>query len=212
MVFYDFIEIGTSDFDTLCEEANETTVGLSIEPVQCYLDKLPKKPGVQKILAAVSDYVGSINVYGIKEEYINRSPDHDDGLLPYRIRGCNSVHKRHPTALRFILEKGMNPDEVFFCNEVPVYNIPYLIQKYNIEGCKYLKLDTEGHDCVILKHFFETWPLAFALPEKILFESNILSNEEDIYEVTELAKERGYHAVRGYNMYGDDETTLTLNK
>jgi hypothetical protein len=30
---YDFIEIGTSNFDTLIEAADDTTVGLSIEPV-----------------------------------------------------------------------------------------------------------------------------------------------------------------------------------
>jgi len=31
---YDFVEIGTSDFDTLIEQATDTTRGISIEPVR----------------------------------------------------------------------------------------------------------------------------------------------------------------------------------
>ena len=37
---YDFIEIGTSDFDTLIETSNNDTVGISIEPIKYYLDNL----------------------------------------------------------------------------------------------------------------------------------------------------------------------------
>ena len=35
---YDFIEVGTSDFHTLIEQADENTVGLSIEPINSYLE------------------------------------------------------------------------------------------------------------------------------------------------------------------------------
>ena len=40
MVFYDFIEVGTSNFNTELEKADDTSVGLSIEPVKFYLDDL----------------------------------------------------------------------------------------------------------------------------------------------------------------------------
>ena len=36
---YDFIEIGTSDFDTLLQES-QSEIGLSIEPLKIYLDNL----------------------------------------------------------------------------------------------------------------------------------------------------------------------------
>lgn len=39
----DFIEIGTSDFDTLIESSNDNTHGISIDPVNIYLNKLPTK-------------------------------------------------------------------------------------------------------------------------------------------------------------------------
>jgi len=47
---YDFVEIGTSDFDTLIETATDATRGLSIEPVRYYLDRLPERAGVKKLL------------------------------------------------------------------------------------------------------------------------------------------------------------------
>ena len=42
-MIYDFIEIGTCDCDTLIQECNNTTYGISIEPLKFYLDMLPKK-------------------------------------------------------------------------------------------------------------------------------------------------------------------------
>ena len=39
MKHYDFIEIGTSDFDTLIESSDDNVVGLSIEPIKYYLDR-----------------------------------------------------------------------------------------------------------------------------------------------------------------------------
>lgn len=51
---YDFIEIGTSDFDTLIQTATNDTVGLSIDPIQFYLNRLPEKQLVKKVNCAVS--------------------------------------------------------------------------------------------------------------------------------------------------------------
>ena len=33
---YTFIEIGTSDFETLLQDAKSTDVGLSVDPIQMY--------------------------------------------------------------------------------------------------------------------------------------------------------------------------------
>ena len=44
----DFIEIGTSDFDTIIQLADDNTVGFYIEPINFYLDRLPNKPNCQK--------------------------------------------------------------------------------------------------------------------------------------------------------------------
>ena len=70
MKHYDFIEIGTSDFDTLIESSDDNMVGLSIEPIKYYLDRLPNKKNVKKIQLAVSDVDGDIDIYYIPDEKI----------------------------------------------------------------------------------------------------------------------------------------------
>ena len=45
---YDFIEIGTSDFDTLIE-STQGKIGITIEPLLFYLENLPKNPSVIKV-------------------------------------------------------------------------------------------------------------------------------------------------------------------
>ena len=44
---YNFIEIGTADFDTVIEHATDNIVGLTIEPIKYYIDKLPLKKNVK---------------------------------------------------------------------------------------------------------------------------------------------------------------------
>ena len=46
-MYFDFVEIGTSDFDTLIAAADQNTIGLSIEPIREYLDRLPSKNFVE---------------------------------------------------------------------------------------------------------------------------------------------------------------------
>ena len=60
--FMDFVEIGTSDFDTLIEKADSSTVGISIEPVQEYFSRLPEREKVLKINAAISNFDGESTI------------------------------------------------------------------------------------------------------------------------------------------------------
>ena len=60
---YDFIEIGTSDFDTLIQSSNTTTKGISIEPLKFYLDNLPNNDNIIKSNYAVSNFNGKIDIY-----------------------------------------------------------------------------------------------------------------------------------------------------
>ena len=80
---YDFIEVGTSDFETHIQNARDETVGLSIEPIQYYLDRLPNKENVEKLNCAVSfdGKPGRDKVYYIPHETIIRQG------IPHWIRG-----------------------------------------------------------------------------------------------------------------------------
>ena len=82
---YNFIEIGTSNFDTLIQAATDATVGLSIEPIQYYLDQLPNPTNVKKINCAVSrtNQNEILHVYYVPEDVIVEQQ------LPAWLKGCN---------------------------------------------------------------------------------------------------------------------------
>jgi len=69
-MFYDFVEIGTSDFDTLIQRADDRTIGLSVDPIKLYLDRLPQPRHCSKLAAAISDHDGETVAYYIPPERI----------------------------------------------------------------------------------------------------------------------------------------------
>ncbi len=60
----------------------------------------------------------------------------------------------------------------------------------NIDGVYYLKIDTEGHNCVILKKFLIDTKTNDKLPQLILFEGNVLTNLDDVIEVINLCSNK----------------------
>lgn len=185
---FDFIEIGTSDFQTLIETADDTTVGLSIEPLKVYLDRLPNKLNVRKINCAVAfdDSVGTSEIYYISEENIKKYN------LPKWLKGCNSVGKYHYQHIIQQLENIVSIDTI---DIVPIAKI---LTDNHVHGIKFLKIDTEGNDCYILKSLYKylvTKPKSY-WPEKIQFESNILSPEEVIVETINIYTNLGYTSKR----------------
>jgi FkbM family methyltransferase len=193
---YDFVEIGTSDFDTLLQSAYPGEIGLSIDPLQYYLDRLPSKPDVEKITAAISSVDGTIKVYYVPLEHIQ---EHD---LPDWVRGCNSVGDFHPTVSKVLQDRGLSTQLIQHIH-VPTLSVKSLYEQKQIEGIKYLKIDTEGHDIIILRGFFEHCKLHPDLfPLKIRFESNILIPSKDVDEILAL-----YFSV-GYTLISRDGDTV----
>ena len=197
---YDFIEIGTSDFSTLIENADDNTKGLSIEPIQAYLDNLPNKKNVKKVCLGISNHNKIDKIFYVKPENIEKYN------FPNWLRGCNTISKPHPSHLRFnfAISKNKNkpakglkrPERINFdlkglkelaileAQDIEIINTKELIKRYNIEKVKYLKLDTEGHDCVILLDYIKNCILNPSLfPDKILIENNRLTSKESVDEV-----------------------------
>jgi FkbM family methyltransferase len=182
----DFIEIGTSDFCTEIQNATGKT-GLSVEPIKHYLDALPDIDGVTKVHAAVSNYDGHINIYGVVPDLITKYQ------FPDWVRGCNSVNNYHPTVLRLILDKHLDEREIFTVDRVPVMTFSTLVKKHNIRGCQYLKIDTEGHDVVILNSYIDCISRGeFSLVPKIQFEANELTESNVIDGILEKLNVLGY--------------------
>lgn len=188
MVFYNYIEIGTSDFDTEIQKNNDN-FGISIEPIKYYYDKLPFKENTIKLNIAISNYIGTCYVYYLSEDTINKYN------FPTYIRGCNCINDYHPEVINICKNKNINIEEICEKQEVKVSTLYKIMSIYNIEGLYYLKIDTEGHDTVILKHFFEENKNKLYLPHIIRFESNHLTPNENIISTITLYSKIGYDFV-----------------
>lgn len=191
----DFIEIGTSDFDTEIKKSI-TTKGISIEPVKYYLDNLPNKIFVKKVNMAITDHNGYCDVWYMPEEKIKQYG------FPRWVRGCNSINDYHPTILRLIQKR---TPEISPCELLESYKVKcstlcsFLKTQREVSGIYYLKIDTEGHDIVILNKFIDEVfeeELFDYLPHKIKFESNSLSNKTEVDNLIQKLKDIGYNLIK----------------
>lgn len=163
------VEIGTCDFET---EAGRSD-GLFIEPVKYYFDRLPP---CRKENVAVSNYTGEIDIYYVDPDEIAAR-----GLATW-LRGCNSVARPHFQHARL-------PPEIVRKDTVPVVRIKSLLDKHQITEIDTLKIDTEGHDAVILNDFLDTCSIR---PTDIMFENNGLVPRDDIARLAGRLQTLGY--------------------
>lgn len=183
-IHYDYIEIGTSDFDTLVELYPDGSSGLSIEPIKTYLDRLPDKQGNTKLNAAITDEDCQLSVYYVKPK------DIDKYQLPEWVKGCNSVGAPHPSVVRELTEKGLM--DIYTQDVIDGVSFSSLIKDANVGSVDYLKVDTEGHDFVILRSMLKT----SIRPNKIKFEANSLYREEDIQDIISDMSAHGYKLIQ----------------
>jgi hypothetical protein len=181
---YNFIEIGTSDFNTLLESDNPG-IGLSIEPLKIYLDRLPDKEGVTKVNCAISDFDGEIDIYWIDPQDIATYN------LPSWLKGCNSIIRPHPTAEAELKVRGIS--HLYKVSVCEVLSWKTFVKRFNVESVDDLKIDTEGHDCVILEAILSS-PVKI-LPKTILFENNVLTSFESTQQVLNKLIDVGYEVV-----------------
>lgn len=203
-MFLDFIEIGTSDFDSLLEEGDDAVKGLSIDPVRIYLDRLPDRLNCRKINAAISDKDGDAVVHFMKPDVITFHG------LPQWVRGCSSIGSIHPTVKRLLLRRGIPARDAVTSTSVPMCRLMTLLTEQGVTGIYFLKIDTEGHDDIILNDFIDNSPLSM-LPHKLLFESNKLCDIARIHGVIVKLINRGYDIIRCETGGGATDTLMRLN-
>jgi len=145
-VNYDFIEVGTSNFNTLIQKCKPDAVGLSVEPLDFYLNDLPEKKNVQKINAALipNDVFKrlekpEIPIYYMPPEIIKRFK------LPHHLQGCNSAGYPHNKTKKY--------SRFYETKIVPALSVNDFIEKFEIMTVHMLKMDTEGYDLMILRDF-----------------------------------------------------------
>lgn len=178
------IEIGTSDFRTQAGKVE----GIFIEPVKYYFDRLPE---CNKINCSISNYEGHIDMFYLTDEDITK---HN---LPQWVRGCNSVNVYHPSVVAALQARKINPHTTFRKDTVPVRRIKSIIDEFKVVEIDHLKIDTEGHDCIILNDFLDTVDI---LPKAIQFEANVLSDKTEVRRLRFRLEEYGYST----NQVNDD--------
>lgn len=208
---YDFIEIGTSCFDAMIERAT-TEHGISVEPLGFYLDMLPSKPNVKKVVAALVSDEEFARSGGILLTYFVDNDTIIKHNLGGWMLGCNSVGRPHDFHTRWC-----PPEYVHRINDADVparnlveeglvqvvpakcYTYSQLVQEFNVGTVRYLKLDTEGNDAVILNsilNYYINTDLKL-LPKTIKFEHNFHNKAEDIIAVKEKLVSLGYTIENG---------------
>ncbi len=144
-MYFDFVEIGTSDFEVgennIIDHSKQY---LFVEPLKFYLEKLPTGPNITKANCAITDKETTLEMFFIEEENILKYN------LPLWVKGCNKLGSEHPTVKKLIKENNL-PQHIITRLSIECLTFKTLIQKYNISKIDKLKIDTEGHDHVILK-------------------------------------------------------------
>ncbi len=190
---YDFVEIGTSDHTTLIQSCKSDSVGLSVEPLKIYLDRLPSKPNCTKVNCAVSDRDGSVDIFYVpldKLETLSEKYDHVGW-----IRGSNSIGRAHPYVLKWLRKRDLDPKNFIISEKVPVVSFQTLALKYDIQKVRTLKIDTEGYDCVILGDYAELCTKQPQIKAKtIIFEAG-LTNALKVMKCINLFESMGYECV-----------------
>lgn len=190
--YFDFIEIGSADFDTLIEKATDETRGITVEPLSEYFSKLSDKKNVIKVQAAISDKDGLDSIYYINESKIK------EYNLPEWTSGSNSLGQPHPFLTLFYGKEFY--DNLVETRQVKTITFQTLVSTYDIQGIGHLKIDTEGHDHVILKGYLkvcEKNPKLLAETIKCEYDK-LVSNIEEMDKILNEFK-KYYYVIKGKN-------------
>ncbi len=191
----DYLEIGTSDFHTEVEQNDG--IGISIDPLQIYLDRLPNKDNNIKVCCAIGDYIGKTKVFYIHPNDIEKYD------LPFWIRGCNSIVNPHTLAVEILKERKL--EHIYRYEECDIITWHKLLSDYDITEIDFLKIDTEGYDLVIIEQILSSDKNV--LPKKLTFETNSITDPLLLDKTISMLQNRGYQFLeKGY-----DTSTFILN-
>lgn len=193
---YNFIEIGSGKFSEYMNYANEQTKGILVEPNQEYLNSLPNKQGVQKVLGVVTDNdsVTSVDVYSIPEQIMS-----EYSLDPFlkTLHGIGAVHQDHINwQVDYLVEKV----------SVPTMTLAKIFQDYMVEGVLVLKVAAASFNTEIIDHF-ENW---LKLQNSSVFPRKIQFVNESSQKQTLVDSVLSKYQQLGYTIYSQQPEKIEL--
>ena len=138
-----FIEVGSCDFDTCETIIQNGWRGIVIEPVKYYFDKLHKYPNIYYENIAISNHNGESEIYYINPNDIKTNDQE-------WMKGISSL-KGMTGPLSFPSNKSLDLFKSHLKQTVKTTTLDELCKKYNIDEIDFLKIDTEGHDLIVLQ-------------------------------------------------------------
>ena len=201
-MFYNYVDIGTSDFDTAADVAKPGDHVLLVEPVKYYLDRIPNANNQVKVHAGVSSASGTMPVYYVPDITIHTFN------LPGWIRGCNSIGTRHPTVDSLLTSMGLPLSLVAKVN-VNVITFEQLCSQYQVTEIDKLKIDTEGHETFILPSVFEMVRAGMVINEIKFENQEVLGNKQFLDLLAEQFVLLGNYTISEVTPM---DTTLTRRK
>ena len=175
-----FIEIGTSDFNTLVPLAQVGWKGIFVEPLEELLDNLERFEGCIYENCAVLDEMTTMNLHFYDLDWVPQSNQH-------WTRGVGSLSETN----HFNLNPQFKEHERN--RDVPVVTLDHLIEKHNVKRIDYLKIDIEGLDYKILDNY------SWNIKPKLLKVEYIHWNTHgvDYHQYVKLLEGMGYVVVVG---------------
>lgn len=140
---YDHVDIGTCDFEIANGVFEKEKKYLLVEPLKYYLDNIPDGENVIKVNSAVGADNVPLSIFYIEECDIIKYN------LPFWVRGCNSIGRKHPVVLDLLKHLNMDNLDIFKEKKVESITFRQLIENYKINYIVNLKVDTEGYDHII---------------------------------------------------------------
>ena len=86
---YDYVDIGTCDFEVADGVFSKDKNYLLVEPMEEYLNRLPSGENIQKENSACSNKDGSMDIFYVPEEKIISNN------LPMWMNGCSKINEPH---------------------------------------------------------------------------------------------------------------------
>jgi FkbM family methyltransferase len=145
---YNFVDIGTSIFQTSLDTANNNTIGLLIEPVKEYYDALPTPfPGIKKGNFAISNYNGLGTM---------KIPYSDDMNVEYESKENSRHIRKRPFGVSTLdFDRTFKRNHKIKEQKCEVITFKKMCEIYNITEIDYLKIDVEGSEHLLMPQIVE---------------------------------------------------------
>jgi len=180
---YDFIEIGANLWQNLY--TRRTGVGIIVEPVPEYFNKIPNLPNLIKLRRAIVDDKVAIDNGNLSFFYFSRSsvPEGKEWLT-----GCGSIfHNQNRQFQEYKREV-----------KVPAMNIRTMFDIYDVKEVDYLKLDVEGLDSRLI-YYLLSWNSCPRI-NTIQFEANVKTPKAELEEAESLLINKGFEIIKRDSM------------